>query len=269
MKLAVADAPVDGASHVVVSFTGVELTGNGGDDVLIEFSSPKIIDLITDSGTASAVLFDQPIPAGSYGQIRLILQEPIPEHSFIQTEDGAEHGLEVPSGSQTGLKLVSGFTVPDSGVANYTIDFDLRKAITCPPGQSPNCILKPAMRLVNNDSVGNIQGIVDPTLTAADGCEPGVYLYTGSVAAPADNNSTVSGSSQPLASKVPVQTNDGLYYQFTFLPPGTYTVAYTCQADEDNPDQADPSVVFDPDTVVPGVVVTAGATTDVDLPPPP
>ena len=24
------------------------------------------------------------------------------------------------------------------------------------------------------------------------------------------------------------------YYQFTFLPPGNYTVAFTCQADKDN-----------------------------------
>ena len=47
--------------------------------------------------------------------------------------------------------------MPDSGVADYTIDFDLRKAITCPPGQSPACILKPALRLVNNGAVGNIQ----------------------------------------------------------------------------------------------------------------
>src|SRR2546430_11565534 len=31
-------------------------------------------------------------------------------------------------------------------------DFDLRKAITCPPGQVPACTLKPAMRLVDNRS---------------------------------------------------------------------------------------------------------------------
>ena len=30
MKLSVSDAPVDGATHVVVVFTGVELTGNSG-----------------------------------------------------------------------------------------------------------------------------------------------------------------------------------------------------------------------------------------------
>src|SRR5882757_134840 len=73
MKLAVADAPVDGAQAVVVKFTGVELTGNKGNPVQITFPQPKSIDLLNQSGTASAVLFDQPIPVGSYGQIRVMV----------------------------------------------------------------------------------------------------------------------------------------------------------------------------------------------------
>ena len=73
LKMALADAPVDGAQAVVVKFTGIELTGNGGNPVDITFTQPKTIDLLNQSGTASAVLFDQPVPAGSYGQIRLIV----------------------------------------------------------------------------------------------------------------------------------------------------------------------------------------------------
>ncbi len=269
MKLAVADAPVDGATHVVVAFTGVELTGNSGSPVEIDFASPKTIDLITDSGTATAVLFDSPVPAGQYGQIRLKLQEPITDHSFMTTSDGAQHPLNVPSGSETGLKLVSGFTVPDSGIADYTIDFDLRKAITCPPGQAPTCTLKPAMRLVANNSVGNVAGTVDPSLAAPQNCTPGVYLYSGNVTAPEDANSAAASTdtNQPIASKVPVATQQGLAYQFTFLAPGTYTVAYTCEAGSDNPDQSDNSVTFTP--IVQNVTVTAGQTATVDLAPAP
>ena len=64
-----------------------------------------------------------------------------------------------------------------SGVVDYTIDFDLRQAITCPPGQSPACILKPAERLVDNTTVGNIQGVVSNTLVPT-GCTPCVYICT-------------------------------------------------------------------------------------------
>jgi hypothetical protein len=247
MKLSVADAPVDGAQAVVVKFTGVELTGNGGNPVEITFSQPKSIDLLNQSGTASAVLFDQPIPAGKYGQIRLIVvADGDPSNSYMTLSDGTMHGLQVPDSN--GLKLVSGFTVPSSGVVDYTIDFDLRKAITCPTGQAPVCTLKPAEKLVDNTTVGNIQGAVSNTLVP-NGCTPGVYLYSGTVTAPEDMNSTAAttDANQPISSKAPVpDSQPPYYYQFTFLPPGTYTVAFTCQAAQDNPDQTDGAVVFDP-----------------------
>ena len=267
MKLAVADAPVDGAQAVVVKFTGVELTGNGGNPVDITFTQPKSIDLLNQRGTASAVLFDQPIPAGSYGQIRLmVVADGDPGNSYITLSDGSMHGLRVPSGFETGLKLVSGFTVPSSGVVDYTIDFDLRKAITCPTGQAPACTLKPTEKLVDNTTVGNIQGVVDNTLVP-NGCTPGVYLYSGTVTAPADMDSTASSSdtNQPQASKLVVANSQPpYYYQFTFLPPGTYTVAFTCQAAQDDPDQADSAVTFNP--VKTGIAVAAKQTITADIP---
>jgi hypothetical protein len=265
MRLSISDAPpADGAMHVVVVFTGVELTGDGGNPVTITFPEPKTIDLMTQSGTASAVLFDQPIPPGSYGQIRLmVIADGSANNSYIDFANGSRFGLRVPSGSETGLKLVSGFTVPSSGVVDYTIDFDLRKAITCPPGQAPACILKPVERLVSNTSVGNIQGQLTSTLPS--GCTPGVYLFSGAIAKLEDMNSNAAGDpNQPLASKVPVATSmPPYYYQFTFLPPATYTVAFTCQAALDNPDQPDTSVVTL--TPVATAAVTAGQTATVDI----
>lgn len=265
MRLSVADAPpADGAPHVVVQFTGVELTGNAGNPVTITFPSPKSIDLVTQSGTASAQLFNQPIPPGSYGQVRLMVNaDGNASDSYIVLADGSMHGLIIPSGMQTGLKLVSGFTVPASGVVDYTIDFDLRQAITCPPGQAPACLLKPALRLVDNTTVGNIQGQITSTLPGA--CMPGVYLYAGTVTRPEDMNSGAASTdtNQPLASRVPVATSaPPYYYQFTFLTPGTYTVAFTCQADKDNPDQADPAVTLIP---VGTTTVSANATQTVNI----
>jgi hypothetical protein len=266
MSLSVADGPVDGAEKVVVEFTGVELVPDTGNSVTITFAAPKTIDLLNDGGTASAQLFSQPIPAGSYAQIRLkVVADGNPSNSYIMLSDGTMHGLEVPSGSETGLKLVSAFTVPSSGVVDYTIDFDLRQAVTCPPGQAPACILKPVERLVDNAAVGNIQGQVSSTLVSA-GCTPGVYLYPGAVTTPEDINGAAPAGdpSQPLASKAPIASSQPpYYYQFTFLVPGNYTVAFTCQAAQDNPEQADPAVQFNP--VKTGVAVTAGQTTTVDI----
>ena len=267
MNLSVGDAPVDGAEKVVVVFSGVELVPNSGNPVTINFAAPRTIDLLNDSSTASALLFSQPIPPGDYGQVRLLVNaDGDPGNSYIVLADGSMHGLLVPSGAETGLKLVSGFSVPSSGVVDYTIDFDLRRAIVCPPGQAPACLLKPVERLVDNTSVGNIQGQVSNTLVPS-GCTPGVYLYAGTVTAPEDMNSTAPAgdANQPIASRVPVATSmPPYYYQFTFLTPGSYTVAFTCEAAQDNPDQADPAVTFGP--VKTAIVVTAQMTTTVDLP---
>jgi hypothetical protein len=267
MSLAVADAPIDGAQAVVVKFSGVELTANSGTPTTISFAQPKTIDLLNQSGMASAVLFDQPIPAGSYGQIRLmVVADGDPSNSYITFADGTMHGLQVPSGSQTGLKLVSGFSVPAGGVVAYTIDFDLRQAITCPPGQAPACILKPAQRLVENSMVGSIQGAVSATLVP-NGCAPAVYLYGGTITAPEDMNSMAPASdvNRPVGSKALVANSMPPYYfQFTFLPPGSYTVALTCQADMDNADQADSAVTFSP--VKTGISVSANMITAADIP---
>jgi hypothetical protein len=267
MSLAVADAPVDGAQAVVVKFTGVELTADGGSPVTITFAQPKSIDLLNQSGMASAVLFRQPIPAGSYGQIRLMVEaDGDPSNSYMTLSDGTMHGLRVPSGSETGLKLVSGFVVPIGGVVDYTVDFDLRQAVTCPPGQAPACILKPAQRLVENTKVGNIQGAASAALVPS-GCVPAVYLYSGTVIVPEDMNSTAptTDANQPVGSKaLAANTSVPYYYQFTFLQPGNYTVAFTCQADQDNPDQADSIVTFNP--VITGIVISANMTTTADIP---
>jgi len=107
---------------------------------------------------------------------------------------------------------------------------------------------------------------VSNTLVTA-GCTPGVYLYAGAVTAPEDMNSSAPAgdASQPLASKAPIASSlPPYYYQFTFLEPGNYTVAFTCAAAQDNPDRADAAVKFNP--VKTGIVVTAGQTTTVDIP---
>ena len=113
--------------HVVVVFTGVELTGNGGNPVTITFPAPKSIDLMTQSGTASAVLFDQPIPSGSYGQIRLmVVADGSANNSYIDFANGSRLGLRVPSGSETGFKLVSGFHACRAAASSTT-----RSTSTC------------------------------------------------------------------------------------------------------------------------------------------
>jgi len=153
LTLRITDAPVDYASEVVIQFSGVAIKPENGEEQNFEFEEAKSIDLVALQGSNSAILLDdQIIDSGSYEWIRLAVNAEQGVRDSYMITDGQEIELRIPSGGETGLKLVSGFTVATGGAANFTIDFDVRKSITNAPGL-PEAILKPALRLVNNQEV--------------------------------------------------------------------------------------------------------------------
>lgn len=162
--LGVTDAPVDSASEVNVQFSGVEIKPANGNAILYTFD-PRTIDLLSLQGGASELLLENiELEAGQYNWIRLqVNAERNTEDSYLVDENGNRTSLWVPSGSSSGLKLNNSFVVTSGGTSDFTIDFDLRKSITNPVGQS-DYILKPRLRIVDNSEVGEISGTVDVDL---------------------------------------------------------------------------------------------------------
>lgn len=264
-SLAITDAPIDSATKVVVEFTGVSIKPASGEVVEFLFPEPRSIDLLQLQGSLSdSLVTDEQVVAGQYEWIRLhvnAVQDNIMD-SYIEFDDGTQQELNIPSGAQTGLKLVSGFTVPAGGSADFTIDFDLRKSITSPPGMSA-AILKPALRLVDNVLAGSILGTVDSNLVNAACADPtmsagAVYVYTGADVTPVDMQ---GNEDDPIASAL-VNLLDGEYrYEVGFLLEGDYTIAYTCEAVNDDPATAD-EITFEESVTVP---VMAGLPTAYDF----
>lgn len=262
LNLGVADTPVDGATHVSVTFTGVELHGTSGTTTDINFPTPKTIDLLTTrSGNAATLLSGQTIPAGNYQWIRLLVDT---SQSSITLSNGGVYPLTIPSGASSGLKLVSGFTAAAGSQADFTIDFNLRKAVTLAHG---SYILTPALRLLNSQTVGQIAGSVSNSFTvggasiASSSCSPAVYVYSGSSVTPVDINPT--SSVQPVTTAaVSLDKATGDYdYRAAFLAPGAYTLAVACAANDD-PSTTD-TLAF---SATKNANVTANATTTVDFP---
>lgn len=298
LRLGLTDAPVDQADAVVVQFTGVELKPKGEAAFSRDFATPKTLDVLALQGTTRALLLDgETVPAGEYEWMRLkVNADPAVRDSYV-TIGGQECEMRIPSGSETGLKLVRGFTVAAGTLTDFTIDFDLRKSVVQPPGQQTGqmtCdgqayLLKPVVRLVDNLQVGTIGGAVDPTLIAtACAATPDkagkVYLY-GPYAAndpiPDGVPDDVDGDSEgeaatdgpdPLDSAI-VDPATGAYL-FGFVQAGSkYALAYTCDEDDsmidadaaDAPAGADEVVEFtapDPDAAV---TVQAGQALRVDF----
>ena len=262
LSLAVTDAPVDQASRVVVEFTGVEVKPSGGEAISFDFATPRRIDLLALQGGGSETILDGVlVPAGAYNWARLKVnaQEDAILDSFIELTTGGQHELEVPSGAETGLKLVSGFVVPAGGAADYTIDFDLRKSVHEPMDAADSYKLRPTLRIVDNAQVGLIAGTVAAALIP-DGCTPAVYVFTGAGMTPDDVDGVAL---EPVTTAtVAMNTGTGAYqYRAAFLTAGNYTAAFTCGAAADDP-ATDNALTFAP---VHNASVIAGQTTTLDF----
>lgn len=270
LSLDITDAPVDNVSEVWVQFTGVRLKPRDGDAIEFAFDEPLDIDLLSLTGENSASLLNnETVPAGEYNWIALDVNAQFDgDFSSHVVVDGGMVELQVPSGNQQGLRLVSGFTVTANQNSSFIIDWDLRKGLTDPSGQS-GMFLRPALRIVDRTEHGTIAGTVADALTMDESCtsDPAdgsgnlVYVYEGPDVAPAD----IDGSDiDPLTTgRVAVDdTAAGAYtYSVPFLSPGEYTVAFTCQGLEDDPEVTDDLLFIQPQNAV----VTNGEETEVSF----
>lgn len=269
LKVSVADAPVDGATAVVVKFTGVEVKPKEGPSRSFDLAVPQQVDLLaTANGTAFVLLPSVTLDAGEYEFIRLkVVSDRNTTDSYIDLNDGSRAPLFVPSGSESGLKLNNGFVVPAGGLMAVIVDFDLRRSIVKPQGQEAYT-LKPVLRLVDESRVGLITGTVAAANITAAGCTGdvntgagnAVYIYPGTVTTADD----VGGSgAQPLVGGLVKFDSSTATYRYTvaYLPAGPYTAAFTCQANGDDP-EADNAIVF---TTPVNTGVAAGSTTTLNF----
>jgi Domain of unknown function (DUF4382) len=296
ISVAVTDSPVDYAEAVVVQFTGVEFKPKDGAAFSRDFAAPKTLDLLELQNGERAMLLDgEEVPAGEYLWMRLkVVADPNEAGDSYITIDGADCELRIPSGDERGLQMIRGFTVGVGTTTDFTVDFDLRRSVLKPPGQTtevPVCDgqayqLKPVLRVVDNLEVGTIAGTVDATFitgqcdSTTSGVYPGnVYLFgpvTETEPGTPDDYDGIwddPNGGDALASAMVDENSFG--YTIGFVPAGEYRLAYTCDEDDAEvdaneanvPDGADETVVFTPADGV-TVTVTAGQTATVDFPPP-
>ena len=269
LSLGVTDAPVDEASSVVVQFSGVAFKRAGSAPEIVQglTPSPRQLDLLQYQGGRAALLLDGvTLPAGDYEWVRLIIDNaPGVRDSYIVRTGGEECELRVPSGAESGLKLNRGFTLPADGSLALTIDFDLRKSIHAPPGQrgttaacTQGYLMRPTLRIVDDANVGAIAGQVASALVTEE-CLPKVYIFSGSGITPDDIEEATGADADPLVvASVAVQNGSTSYpYRAAFLPPGSYTAAFTCDDDDATADDTLEFIGTQNVTVQPNLISTA------------
>ncbi|CAM3799926.1 DUF4382 domain-containing protein [Rheinheimera salexigens] len=274
-SLGVSDAPVNGALSVMVCFNKVELTGNGlgkqsftiGSDTEAAAANDKCRDangnviansrgidlLLLDGAKSEALISGAKFAAGNYGQLRLA----IAEGSYVVQEDGLKVPLRVPSNE---LKL-GGVTLSAGGTFNYTLEFDLRKAMVNPVGQ-PGYLLKPrGLRLVDNSEIGHLTGQVAEGLLINNSCTVApvdvlrpvatVYLYQGAdrPLAELSDNGGVNVYQSYASTNVYFDGVSEYHYSIGYIDADTYTAAVSCDIIDD-PEQADDITFLQAENVI-------------------
>jgi hypothetical protein len=267
----ITDAAVDDVSAVILRVIALQLRPQGAPEdgfITIDVTDPNTgepveLNLLDYQQGETFTLFeDEEVPAGVYEHARLVLQAPAQTPgecalldplagSHVVENGGGEVPIFVPSGAQTGVKLASPFRVPENGSTEIVVDFNLCQALHRPSAQT--CyFLRPAFRVEAVQNTGRIAGTVEPTLLdnsngLCSDSDPAtgnaVYIYEGAGQTPGDLDAVADGDADPFATaRVELNTENGAYgYRAAFLPPGDYTVAFTCKADQErlpDPDAA-------------------------------
>lgn len=290
ISVALTDAPIDDAAEVVVVFTGLQVHSTDGQTITVDYgTSKKSIDLMKlQNGVTTNLTDGLDVPAGNYDWVRLtvLADKNTQGESYIKLTSGAVYPLWIPSGSETGLKLVRPITVAQGSTTKLIVDFDLRKSVHAPPGQDPNYILRPTLRLLDQIQVGKITANVDlAALTKAQlgaaaavtSCKAGLYLFSGASATPDDQDMDDTDGKDPVFYTAVAYdgVNTTSQVSIPFVETGAYTLAATCNLNVDAADTNDynPTAVAGAPgyqtmhwTTVGNVSVTAGNATVVAIP---
>lgn len=181
LKLSITDMQRDDFSQVVIAIREIRVVPAGRDNaadddpelpVLARFDTPRVIDVMQLQFVQQA-LGEIILPAGSYSQIRLIL-EPNPNgqgqpvnYLTLKTAPDVRIPLKTPSGQQSGLKVLGPLEVRPGVINAVVIDFDPNTAIVVRGNGDYN--LKPTgIRMVQTADdltlFGSITGTVSATL---------------------------------------------------------------------------------------------------------
>jgi len=173
------------------------------------------------------------LESGPYTQIRLILKttpdggvnilgQRHPYPNYIIDSRDTVHELKVPSGYQTGIKLVHSFDILQGVTMDLILDFDAQKSVV-QAGNSGNYNLKPTIKVVGTVDRALVAGVVTDTA--------GNPLAGALVSAQTPDPSAVDPAGRVIVAASTLTDSEGAYQ--LFLLPGTYLVVSYKGADTD------------------------------------
>ena len=231
LQVFMVDAPDPTVTSVEVDITRVE--AHIGDSWQVLSTTPMTLDLFDVKFKEELIAFAD-LPAGRYTQVRFIVDE------CRVTDSEGTHIANIPSGSQTGIKVNLNFDVPANQVTGVLLDFNVHRSLR--RLGNGNYQLNPVIVGVVRVLSGTITGVATDGVGPLMGAEVKA-IYKAGPHFPVDTevNSTTS-------------VEDGRFKIWALMP-GTYQLQFRWT------DPIDPLIIRT--ATVNDVIVTANTNTDV------
>lgn len=129
----------------------------------------KTYNLLKLVNGLTEVLGEEELEAGTYRQIRLVVGKtaesenningvPHPYANYVVLTDDSYIELKIPSGYQTGVKLVHNFTVEKDSFVELVLDFEACRSVV--ETGSGKYILKPTIKVIETENKFQVHGTV-------------------------------------------------------------------------------------------------------------
>jgi hypothetical protein len=285
LTLGLSDSLPEDLKKVVIKVDAITFRRSGAEDVVVDtFTIPEQnatdvdtfqINLLDYQGIRQLrVISDLELANGTYSEVLIkILANDINDSYVIQKADDKQVAITV-SGGQ--LKL-PGIRL-SSGSQAFTVEFSLAQSLQLQAESGPYRLATTGIRIENNRIDASLSGQVDSALfNTVSPCdektdpEQGnrVYLYAGLDLAKDNlvdvftNNSTETPPAESIAPfAVAALVENGLTgnweYAFGYLPAGEYTMAFSCNTQNDDAVQWNELVIPLPENQVYKITLAEG-----------
>lgn len=173
------------------------------------------------------------LESGTYSQMRLIigltpdtgqnlLSQNHPYANYvIDADDNNIHELKVPSGPQTGLKIVAGFDINENQTTELILDFDALRSVV-KAGASGQYLLKPTVKVRTTDEAALVGGIVTDVPPETEPPTDPTLLGGALISAQTTDSIAPDAKDQVVIESGTLADENGEY--LLFLAPGTYNL---------------------------------------------
>jgi hypothetical protein len=182
--------------------------------------SPITVNLLNLTNGVREQLGVVGLPEGDYTQVRLIIGEtpevtglPFANYVVDKSTPANIYELKIPSGTNTGFKIVENFTIADKQTLELVLDFDASRSVI-QAGNSGQWLLKPTVKIKNLEDASIVKGQV------TDGANG---VVSNAIVSAQVYDPTKADEKDKILIEASTVTNIGGNYAL-FLKAGTYNI---------------------------------------------